>query len=143
MTTSMLKIVLDTNMVISASVFGGMVEKIIDLIVDNKLKLFISFGLTNEIFKKLNEFQASEEIRKKVIALLKKGVVTKPKIKITVCRDPADNFVLELAESAEADYLITRDKDLLDLADQKWKETQITKPEAFLPILRKMNYLAS
>ncbi len=128
-------------MVISASVFGGMVEKIIDLIIDNKLKLFISFDLTNEIFRKLNEFNSSEEIRKKVKAVLKKGIAVKTKIKIIVCRDPKDNFVLELAETAHVDYIITRDKDLLDLPDQMWKDAKIVKPEAFLPFLRKMNLL--
>lgn len=141
MITGMLKIVLDTNTIISASVFGGMVEEIIDLIVDNKLKLFISSDLTKEVFKKLNEFQASKAIIKKVITVMGKGLVVVPKIEVTVCRDPKDNFVLELVETARADYLITRDKDLLDLKDQKWKSTQIVKLEAFLSNLRKMKLL--
>lgn len=128
-------------MVISASVFGGMVEEIIDLVVDNKLKLFISLDLTKEVFKKLNQFQANKDIIKKVVMVMGVGLVVVPKIKVTACRDPKDNFLLELAEGAEADYLITRDKDLLDLADQKWQETHIIKPEAFLPILRKIKLL--
>ncbi len=137
----MLKIVLDTNMVLSASIFGGMVEIIIDLIVADRLKLFISSDLKNEVFRKLEEFQTSEAIIRKVMTVLGKGIVVIPKIKITICRDPEDNFLLELVQAAQVDYLITRDKDLLDLPNQKWKETLIMKPEAFLPLLRKIKLL--
>lgn len=42
---------------------------------------------------------------------------------ITVCRDPKDNFLLALAKDGKADYLITGDKDLLDL--QKFGKTKI------------------
>lgn len=137
----MLKIVLDTNMIISASVFGGMVEEIIDLIISNKLKFFISSDLTKEVFKKLNEFQASKAVINKVITVMGKGTVVIPKIKVIACRDPKDNFVLELAETANVDYIITRDKDLLDLPNQNWKQIKIFKPEEFLPILRRMKLI--
>ena len=81
MITSMLKIVLDTNMVLSASLFGGMVEIIVELIVQGKLKFFISPKLIDEIFTKLTEYQASEAIIQKAITVLEKGVVLIPKIK--------------------------------------------------------------
>ena len=38
--------------------------------------------------------------------------VTEP---ITLCRDPKDNMILEVATSGQADVIITGDKDLLDL----------------------------
>ncbi len=34
---------------------------------------------------------------------------------ITVCRDRKDNFLLALAKDGKADYLLTGDKDLLEL----------------------------
>jgi uncharacterized protein len=34
---------------------------------------------------------------------------------VTICRDPNDNFLLALAKDGKADYLITGDKDLLEL----------------------------
>jgi len=52
-----------------------------------------------------------------------------------------DNFILELAETANVDFIITRDRDLLDLPNQIWKGAKIVKPEAFLPFLRKMELL--
>jgi len=60
-----------------------------------------------------------------------------PRIKISVCRDKQDNFILELAETSKAEFIITRDKDLLDLLNKKWKKTKIVKPEDFLTKIRR------
>ena len=130
------RIVLDTNMFVSIFVFGGMVETIIDLFIANKLQLYTSPALINEILKKLREFEVNKKVIADVTEFLERGIVVIPQVVISVCRDPKDNFLLELAETAQADYIITQDKDLLDLPDQRWKETQIVKPEAFLHILR-------
>ena len=128
-------------MILSASVFGGMVEIIIDLILEDKLSLYISPALIDEVAKKLKEFKANKTIIAKVTTALEKGNTVIPNIKITTSRDPKDNFLLELAETALADYLITRDKDLLDLPGSVWNNTKIVKPEDFLPILRKLKLL--
>lgn len=142
MTTNiMVKIVLDTNTILSGTVFGGMVEVVIDLIIENKLQLFISQHLIKEVLEKLNKFKASEASISKTMTVLETGELVTPSIKITVCRDPEDNFVLELAQTCNADYLIIRDKDLLDLPNQKWKKTKIVKSEDFLPLVRKMGLL--
>ena len=128
-------------MILSASVFGGMVEIIIDLILEDKLSLYISPALIDEVAKKLKEFKANKTIIAKVTTALEKGNTVIPNIKITTSRDPKDNFLLELAETALDDYLITRDKDLLDLPGSVWNNTKIVKPEDFLPILRKLKLL--
>lgn len=129
-------------MFLSGFLYHGMTKIIFDLVLDNKLALYISSELKKEASEKFREFNASEEIITDVNMLLNsKGIMTKPDIKISVRRDPEDNFLLELSETAKVDYLITRDKDLLELPKQKWKKTKILKPEAFLPILRKMELL--
>jgi putative PIN family toxin of toxin-antitoxin system len=51
-----------------------------------------------------------------------------------VCRDPNDDMVLACAMAAEAQYLVTRDKDLLVL--QQYEGIAIVTPEAFLEWLR-------
>ena len=40
------------------------------------------------------------------------------------------------AETVKADFLITRDKDLLSLPKNKWKVTEIITPEVLLHLLR-------
>ena len=49
---------------------------------------------------------------------------------VTVCRDPKDNFLLSLAKDGKADYLLTGDKDLLDLI--KFGKTKIKTISAFI-----------
>ena len=138
----MYKLVLDTNIFLSAFVFNGLLpQKIIDLVVDKKLRLCTSLELKNEVFRKLNVLEAPKEMLAKVRTLFSASATYTPQITIHACRDPKDNYLLELAETAAADYLITRDKDLLDLPKSRWKETKIVKPEDFLPLLRQMNLI--
>ena len=49
---------------------------------------------------------------------------------VTICRDPKDNFLLALAKDGKADYLLTGDKDLLDLI--KFGKTKIKTITAFI-----------
>ncbi len=51
-----------------------------------------------------------------------------------VCRDPNDDMVLACALAAAAEYLVTRDKDLLVL--RQYEGIAIITPEAFLAVLR-------
>jgi putative PIN family toxin of toxin-antitoxin system len=54
----------------------------------------------------------------------------KPKGKIPdLCRDRDDNNILHLAKTIHADFIITGDKDLLDL--KFFKQTEIVSPGPF------------
>ena len=50
-------------------------------------------------------------------------------------RDPKDDMIIACAVAASADYIISRDKDLLDLG--RYQDIQIVTPEDFMPTLRK------
>jgi putative PIN family toxin of toxin-antitoxin system len=50
--------------------------------------------------------------------------------KVNACRDVKDNFLLSLAIDGKADFLLTGDKDLLEL--NKFGETVITEISDFL-----------
>lgn len=141
-TNTKLKVVIDTNLFLSAFIYHGISKIIFDLIRDNKLQLFISEALKLEVTKKILEYYGNEKPSAEISFFLEhRGTFITPNIKVTASRDPKDNFILELAEEAKADYIITRDKDLLELPGKKWKKTKIKKPEDFLPFLRKMNLL--
>lgn len=136
----MIKVVLDTNMFLSGFLFSGMLKTVFGLIITKKLQLYISEELKSEVVRKMQAFNVSKQVQKEVLLFLTtRGVLIKPAVKVIVCRDKEDDFLLELAESAGVDYLITRDKDLLELPGAKWKSTKIVKPEEFLPILRSLN----
>lgn len=51
------------------------------------------------------------------------------------CRDPHDDYLLALAEASNADYLVTRDADLLVL--ERHGRTEIIYPARFLQLLEK------
>lgn len=57
----------------------------------------------------------SEDITALINLIRLRGDLTTPQIKINACRDPKDNFLLEAAIVGEAEYLVTGDKDLLEL----------------------------
>ena len=54
---------------------------------------------------------------------------------IAICRDPKDNFLLALAIDAGADYLITRDEDLLTI--KQFEKTNILTLEDFIKTINK------
>lgn len=53
---------------------------------------------------------------------------------LSVVRDKADDIILATAVAAAADYLCTRDKDLLDL--RRYHEIVILSPEDLLAVIR-------
>ncbi len=58
-----------------------------------------------------------------------------PKI-VVIERDPKDDMIVACAVAASADYIVSRDKDLLDLG--KYRHIQIVSPENFMQILRNL-----
>lgn len=133
----MYKIILDTNVFLSAFIFTVLLpQKIIDLAIEKKLQLCISANLEEEVFRTLGKLEANEKVVANASLLFKASLAYSPQITINVCRDPKDNFILELAQTCKADYIITRDKDLLVLPNKRWKNTKIIKPEEFLFYLK-------
>ena len=53
---------------------------------------------------------------------------------VSICRDPKDNFLLALAKDGEANYLLTGDKDLLDL--EKFGKTEIITISKFFDMTK-------
>jgi putative PIN family toxin of toxin-antitoxin system len=57
---------------------------------------------------------------------------------VQVVRDPDDDMILACALAARADYLVSRDKDLLSISE--YSGTKIIAPEAFLAVLRDVEH---
>ncbi|MYA58221.1 putative toxin-antitoxin system toxin component, PIN family [Candidatus Poribacteria bacterium] len=58
-----------------------------------------------------------------------------PEIRV-IERDPKDDMIIACAVAASADYIISRDRHLLDLG--KYQGIQIVSPEDFMPTLREI-----
>ncbi|MEK7517796.1 MAG: putative toxin-antitoxin system toxin component, PIN family [Patescibacteria group bacterium] len=139
----MLKIVLDTNVFLSTFIYHGMSKIILELVSKNKIKLYVSYDLKKEVLEKLKEFGVDKQLASDAKLFLDtRGIFISPNAEVSACRDPKDNYILKLAETCKADYIITRDKDLLELSNKRWKTTRIIKPEGFLIYLRSKKIMA-
>ena len=50
-----------------------------------------------------------------ILQILEDAEVVEPVMRLSVCRDPSDNKFLECAIEAGAEYVVTEDRDLLDI----------------------------
>jgi len=132
----MLKVVADTNVYLSAILFGGKPEKILQLGVDGKIQLFISPLIISELAEVLRKkfSWSSWQISQVELLLLEQTVVVTPARKLDIIKDDdADNRILECAPEAGADIIISGDKrHLLSLGEYAGKK--IISPAEFLTL---------
>ena len=137
---------------------NGVAAKCLDLVRDNKVLLFVSKDTLDEvrdvlfrpkILAKLPDiaFEQIEHFIQEIIRLS----VFKKRINKTFKfeRDPKDEMIINLALDCNAEYIISRDKDLLDLMTdisvngkefrQKSRPLKIVEPIEFLQILDNKN----
>ena len=72
---------------------------------------------------KLSRYFSKSDLEALIQIIDKFGTLIEVTSEINLCRDIKDNFLLNLAVDSKADYLVTGDKDLLDLG--KINKTQI------------------
>src|SRR3990167_7766620 len=137
----LLKLVLDTNTIISAFFWEGNEAELFRKIEEGKAKLCITIEILKEVEEvikrpKFNEVMRKanltpDQIMQKIVSL--SHLVIASKFNIKVCRDEKDNKFLECAESAKANYIVSGDEDLLSLKD--YKGIPIAKSERILKLL--------
>ena len=128
-----MRVVLDTNVWISAVVYGGHPQEIVQAATAGMIDVFVSEALMEELQAVLRrpQFGLRLQFVQNTIAELGALVhwVVPEKHHQLVDEDPSDNVVIDCAVSAEADYIVTGDKHLLRLG--KCGATHIVTPEAF------------
>jgi hypothetical protein len=127
-----IKVILDTNILISGIYWDGNSGKIISLWLKEKIEVCFSPETLAEFINKLaDKFQMPPHFLKEWQEIFEeRGLLFLPSQKVRRCRDKKDNLFLELALISKADFLITGDKDLLVL--KKFHQTKIVKPGEFL-----------
>jgi uncharacterized protein len=139
-----MKLVMDTNLLVSAFLWPGVPADLLDLAVENELLLYTSATLLEEFREVLLRPKLSNAVaasgfdaaalfqRYKQIATL----VSSRKLTQKVCRDADDDHVLACALAAKAELIITGDKDLLVL--HPWRGIHIMSPAAALNKLKRI-----
>lgn len=138
-----MKIVLDTNVLISGTFWTGNSFKILEMIGSNKVSLFLSDGIINEYYETINSDEILDKINNKnlisneiIQKVISNAFIVKPNQKLTISEDPDDNMVLECAFEGQVDFIITYDNHLLKLKEFNNfnNNIKIVAPEEFLRI---------
>lgn len=113
-----LKIVLDTNWYISASINRNSRRRLYELLVNDRLTIYYSKELLEEykdvIFrKKFEKYIRKEQVVRFINLVLTRLRPIEIKTLVRLSRDEKDNFLLSMAIDSSADYLVSGDPDLL------------------------------
>lgn len=132
MARTVLRVVLDANVLLSAVLFGGKPGQVLDLWRQSQFELAISPELLAEFSGKLRyKFAFPDGLIAEWEAIFnERAIQSLPDYTTKICRDPDDDKLLDLALAAGATYLVTGDDDLLTL--ETYEQVLIVKPAAFL-----------
>jgi len=129
-----MRIVIDTNIFIIALI-GKSSPKLIEWLSEKKFVVLFSkesYGEFVEVIRrpKFNKLFTEN----KILTLLELLKIIKEIVPVNsstdICRDKKDNFLLNLCKDGNADYLITEDFDLLDIAN--YESTKIVNYKKFI-----------
>lgn len=114
------RVVLDTNIMVSALLFKGELSKIVDLWKRGKITPVVSRKTFHEFMRvleypkfSLTKIEIKTIIEQEVLPYFE--VVEVPDEIEGVCKDPDDDKFLSCAISASAGFIVSGDKDLCDL----------------------------
>lgn len=126
-----MKVILDANVLIAAVAGRGLCESLLELCLEEH-DLVVSEELLAEVHRNLvKRIKLPAAVALEFCRMLKNNsTMTIPAtLPPDVCRDPKDIYLLGLSQAANADFLITGDKDLIDC---KWTgSTTIVTPREF------------
>jgi putative PIN family toxin of toxin-antitoxin system len=130
----MVKAKVDTNVLISATLFGGNPEKILDLVEEGKVELIISEEILGEFKEVLQEkFGFDSDMAELTASDIKEiSSLVVPTQKVDVVKEKgADNRILECAVEGKVQYIISGDKRHL-LPLKEYKGIKIVSSAQFL-----------
>jgi putative PIN family toxin of toxin-antitoxin system len=127
--------VFDTNVLVSALLFEESTPAQAFFAALKNGEILLSVPLAEEVNRilyqpKFDRYITYEQREEFIAALVEASRLVDIADSISVCRDPKDNMVLELAVSGEADVIVTGDTDLLVL--NPFRNVLILNPRDFL-----------
>ena len=133
-----MKVVLDTNVLVSGTFWRGASGKILEMIDKGTLEIVLSKELIDEYYQVINREEIMDKIinknlilNKSVSKIIKESRIIEPLEKLNIItEDPDDNAILECAVEGSVNHIITQDNHLLKL--KEFREIKIITPEEFL-----------
>ena len=132
----MIKVVLDTNILISSIFWSGAPHKIVELALQQRIQNFSSVEILGELQSVLAEdfdvpLARIRDILRDVLGYSQ--IVKAPPMKINALRDANDTHIVACALGANARYIVTGDKDLLVLG--AYRGIKIVSAKNFLAVV--------
>jgi putative PIN family toxin of toxin-antitoxin system len=129
----MIRVVLDTNVLVSANLSEeGLEALVVSLALNQKIQLHVSEPILQEYERVLRyprlKFEA-KEVARFLARLRRNSVLVMPTRKVSASPDEADNRFLECAEAARADFLVTGNKKHFP---KRWKTTEVVNSRELL-----------
>ncbi len=130
-----LRLVIDTNVLISAAIKPIGLQRTVFLITISKpARLYVSHPILEEYSEVLArpELRIRKGLRLQLLQLIKNhGHTVAPPRRLEVTTNPADNIFLECADAARADYLVTGNQKHFP---RFWKKTKVITPREFVSL---------
>lgn len=118
-----MRIVLDTNVIISAVIRDGKPRRLFRLGLDGKYEILLSKKMMEEISSVLqrSKFKMTKDEVHHVVSML---AVTSEVVTVTssfkaIKNDPDDDIIINTAYDGNANYIVTGDDDIRELQDFK------------------------
>ena len=132
-----MKVILDTNVLVSGTFWTGNSFRILNLIDKNELSNITSKEIIKEYYEVVNSDEIIDKIEDKKLKMLKiahkvinNSEIVEPSVKIDIIKDdPDDNKILECAIAGNVDCIVSNDKHLLKL--KKFRNIPILTPDDF------------
>lgn len=127
---SELRVVFDSNVIISGFLFGGHPARLLEYALANSIHAFTSLPILDEVRDVLQrpKFGLSSEQALTFVEELHNlcDIVTPTRSVRAISADPDDNVVLECAQESNATLIVSGDSHLLHLG--RWKRIDIVTP---------------
>jgi len=131
-----LRLVIDTNILISAAIKpAGLQRTVLLLAITKPARLYVSPPILEEYADVLGrrELRIRKGLRQQLLQLIKQHSYTViPTRRLEVARDPDDNMFLECADAARADYLVTGNQRHFP---RFWKKSKVITPREFINLV--------
>ena len=132
----MIRLVLDTNILVSANVNDeGLESLVVSLGLNKKVQLVVSEPILKEyeqvlLYPRLKF--ATQEVARFLARLRSASILVAPTGSVSASPDEPDNRFLECAEAAGADFLVTGNKRHFP---KRWKTTEVVNARELLGMI--------
>jgi putative PIN family toxin of toxin-antitoxin system len=129
-----MKVVVDTNVLISGVFFGGMPSRVLEAWREGKYHLVVTPEILEE-YRRVGEelatrFEGVSLAPFLALLVMNAEIVEPPGLPEQISRDNDDDKFIACALAAECEYIVSGDKDLLEVSG--YQDVNIVTPREFL-----------